>query len=227
MGAITRGLANNITTAGRIAASGVNDATVSAITSLAIGATDNTYHLVSSQTASSSASISFTSGLDSTYDVYVFRFINIHPETDGKNFEVDFSTDGGSNYNLNKQTVFFQAYHDEADVGGNEDVAYNSSGDLQNTTGGANLTRFTGNDNDQSLEGEMFLFNPSDTTFVKHFKGRCMASANVNMHQGEFLAGYVNTTSAINAVKFSFNSGDIDSGTIKLYGVRDVSISGI
>ena len=226
MGAITRGLANNITTAGRIAASGVNDATVSAITSLAIGAIDNTYHPVSSQTLSSDATITFT-GLDNTYDVYAFKFIDIHPETDGKNFLVDFSTDGGSTYNLNKQTVFFQAFHDEVDAGGNEDVAYNTSGDLQNTTGGANLTRFTGNDNDQSLAGEMFLFNPSDTTFVKHFKGRCMASANVDMHQGEFLAGYVNTTSAINAVKFSMSSGDLDSGIIKLYGIRDVNISGI
>ena len=225
MGAITRGLANNITTAGRIAASGVNDATVSGITSIAIGATDNTYHLISTNTASSSSQIQITSGLDSTYDAYVFRFIDIHPETDAVNFLVDFSIDGGSNYNLNKQTTFFQSQHKED--GSDASLGYNTSGDLQNTTGGANIDRFLGNDADQALSGELWLFRPDSTTFVKHFRSRTQVAERNDYSQDAHLQGYVNTTSAVNAVKFTMSSGDIDSGLIKLYGVRDVGISGI
>ena len=158
MGAITRGLANNITTAGRIAANGVNNATVSAITSLAIGATDNTYHLVSSQTASSSSSLSFTSGLDSTYDAYVFRFIDIHPATDNVSFQFQGSTDGGSNYNTTITSTAFLAAHNEADS--STELTYLVNQDQAQGTGYQFLAEGIGNDNDQANTGELWLYRP-------------------------------------------------------------------
>ena len=226
MGTITRTLANNITTAGRIAASGITNTSISAVTDLPSGAELNdSFQLISSQTASSSASISFTSGLDDTYDVYCFRYFDIHPETDAKNFLVDFSADGGSNYNLNKQTTLFQAQHAEAD--NDSSLSYNTSGDLQNTTGGVNLERFLGADADQAASGELYLYSPDSTTFAKYFKSITVIAERNDYAQIGFIGGYVNSTSAINAVKFEMSSGDIDSGTIKLFGIRNVGISGI
>lgn len=226
MGTITRALANNITTGGIVSASGVSNTSVSAITALPSGIELNdSFQFISSQTASSSASISFTSGLDNTYDVYCFRYFDIHPQTDAKNFLVDFSADGGSSYNLNKQTTLFQSFHAEAD--NDSGVSYNTSGDLQNTTGGVNLDRFLGADADQAASGELYLYSPDSTTFAKYFKSITVIAERNDYAQCGFIGGYVNSTSAINAVKFEMSSGNIDSGTIKLFGVRNVGISGI
>tara|TARA_A100001011_G_scaffold304298_1_gene318579 strand:- start:261 stop:848 length:588 start_codon:yes stop_codon:yes gene_type:complete len=173
--------------------------------------------LISSQTASSSANLTFTTGIDSTYKIYKFRFINIHPETDAKHFAINFR-DGGSNYDAAKMTTFFQAQHNEA--GNDASLGYNTSGDLDNGTGIQNLDRFLGNDADQSLSGELFLYEPSSTTFVKHFIARC-ANANRNDYAQEaFLAGYSNHTAAIDGVQFTMSSGNIDSGTINMYGIK-------
>jgi len=172
--------------------------------------------LLTTATASSSATLDFTSSIDSTYDSYLFKFIDIHPATDETQFKVNFR-DGSSAYDATKTTTNFNAYHNEAD--GTTILGYNGSWDLAQSTDAQPLTTNTGNDNDQSVSGELTLYNPSSTTFVKHF------IANVNTSSGDdytvnlYTAGYCNVTAAIDGVQFKMNSGNIDSGTIKMYGV--------
>ena len=217
MGAITRGLANNITTAGRIAASGVNDATVSGITSMPIGATDNTYHLVSSQTLSSSATITF-SGIDNTYDAYVFRFIDVHPETDGSIFRFQANVVGGSGFNETITSTVFESFHNEGDD--TTGLSYQANQDQAQGTAFQTLTNSCGADADQCISGELFLFDPSSTTFVKHFICRTQSANDANYSFDVFVAGYFNTTTAIDEVQFKMSSGNIDSGTIEMYGIN-------
>jgi hypothetical protein len=175
--------------------------------------------LISSQTASGSASISFTSGIDSTYPIYRFEFINIHPATDGAFFTFNLSSDSGSNYNVTKTTTLFQAYHNEADS--STALTYRADDDLAQSTSFQYLSADMDNDNDSCLVGILHLFNPSSTTFVKHFLANTNLVFNSAMSVEEFIAGYGNTTSAINGVRFQMSSGNIDSGTIKLYGIGD------
>ena len=199
-----------------------NNNSLSAITSLPSGVGGGSLNLISTQTASSSSTISFTSGLDSTYKEYIFKFINIHPATAETWFRFNLSIDGGSNYNVTKTSSAFVAYHDEADSTYGKALTYHVHTDLAQSTSNQSLGYFTGTDNDASLCGTMHLFDPSNTTFVKHFIAR---TTNLNQDSGssyafEFnYAGYGNTTSAIDAVIFQMDSGNIDSGTIKLYGV--------
>jgi hypothetical protein len=174
--------------------------------------------LISSQTASGSASISFTSGIDSTYPIYKFEFINIHPATDGVQFLVGFR-DGGTNYDAIKTTTVFFSEHDEADTAAN--LTYSTGSDLAQSTSYQRIAPDIGNDNDQSASGEMFLFQPSSTTFVKHFISRANQYHSANYSQEWYIAGYCNTTTAIDGVQFKMSSGNIDSGTIKLYGIGD------
>jgi hypothetical protein len=175
--------------------------------------------LISEQTASGSASISFTSGIDSTYPIYRFEFINIHPATDGAFFTFNLSSDSGSNYNVTKTTTLFQAYHNEADSA--TALTYRADDDLAQSTSFQYLSADMDNDNDSCLVGILHLFNPSSTTFVKHFLANTNLVFNSAMSVEEFIAGYGNTTSAINGVRFQMSSGNIDSGTIKLYGIGD------
>ena len=199
-----------------------NNNSMSAITSLPSGVGGGSLVLISTQTASSSSTISFTSGLDSTYKEYIFKFINIHPATAETWFRFNLSIDGGSNYNVTKTSSALVAYHDEADSTYGKALTYHVHTDLAQSTSNQSLGYFTGTDNDASLCGTMHLFDPSNTTFVKHFIAR---TTNLNQDSGssyafEFnYAGYGNTTSAIDAVIFQMDSGNIESGTIKLYGV--------
>ena len=199
-----------------------NNNSMSAITSLPSGVGGGSLVLISTQTASSSSTIDFTSGIDSTYKEYIFKFINIHPATAETWFRFNLSIDGGSNYNVTKTSSAFVAYHDEADSTYGKALTYHVHTDLAQSTSNQSLGYFTGTDNDASLCGTMHLFDPSNTTFVKHFIAR---TTNLNQDSGssyafEFnYAGYGNTTSAIDAVIFQMDSGNIDSGTIKLYGV--------
>ena len=196
-----------------------NNNSISAITttSLATGSLVP----ISEQTASGSASISFTTGIDSTYPIYKFEFINIHPANDDTNFLFNMSTDGGSNYNVTKTTTFFLSEH-FADNGSTQ-LAYQTVKDLAQSTDFQSLMHDLGNANDENLGGEMFLYNPSSTTFVKHFTARTQAQYfnASNASFDNYIAGYGNTTSSINAVQFKMNSGNIDAGTIKLYGIKD------
>ena len=180
--------------------------------------------LIKTLTASSDSTLSFVDGssdvvLDNTYPVYLFKFINMHPATDGAEFQVGFR-DGGTDYDAIKTTTGFLAIHTESDseTGLNNRSALD--GQAQNT-GFLNLNLNLGNDNDQSLSGSMFLFNPSSTTFVKHFMTDVQYSQNTDGSINYRCAGYCNTTTAIDGVQFKMSSGNIDAGTIKLYGVKD------
>ena len=174
--------------------------------------------LLSTQTASSSATISFTSGIDSTYKEYIFKFINIHPETNTTKLQINASADTGSNYNVTKTTTYFQAYHTESDSA--TALQYYANRDLAQSTSAQQL-KDIGNTNDDSASGTLHLFNPSSETFVKHFFSTftgATGESTQNLHNS-FVGGYFNTTSAIDAIQFSMSSGNIDAGTIKLYGV--------
>jgi hypothetical protein len=220
MGSITRGLSNNITTGGVILPAGITNASVADVTSFA-NASGGTLTLLSTQTASASATISFTTGLDSTYDEYIFKFINCHPSSNSNTFQFQGSTNGGSTYATTITSSFFRAYHLETDdaVYGLE---YIVDSDLAQGTGFQFINTLSdlGSDADQSLSGTLTLFNPSSTTYVKQF----ISTVNIS-HQGDytencFMSGYFNTTSAINAIQFKMASGNIDDGIIKLYGVK-------
>ena len=174
--------------------------------------------LISEQTASSSASVSFTTGIDSTYPIYKFEFINIHPASDEVNFSINFR-DGGSSYDATKTTTAFASDHYENDTGAN--LFYWGSKDLAQSTSAQPIASAIGNDNDQSCSGSLFLFNPSSTTFVKHFISDCQVIHASNLSLRQLSAGYCNVTVAIDGVQFSMSSGNIDAGTIKLYGIKD------
>ena len=173
--------------------------------------------LLSTQTASASASISFTTGIDSTYDIYEFEFINIHPSTDNVGFQFNMSTDGGSNYNVTKTTSAFQSEHSEANIG---DLQVENAFALQQSTDFQFLTVGTGNGADETLSGMITLFNPSSTTFVKNFITNTNEYNAGNGSNSFYTAGYGNTTSAVNAIRFQMSSGNIDVGTIKMYGIK-------
>ena len=172
--------------------------------------------LLQTQTASSSASISFTSNIDSTYPIYIFKFINVHPATNDTGFMVGFR-DGSTAYDASKTTSAFRSFHDEADSSAT--LAYYGSVDQANATGFQYLTGGTGNGNDECLSGILHLFNPSSTVFVKHFLATTQEYNAGDASQEYFITGYCNVTAAIDGVQFKFSSGNIDSGTFKLYGV--------
>ena len=178
--------------------------------------------LIKKLTASSSATLSFVDGtdgvvLDNTYKEYVFTFKDIHPQTDNQDIQFNGSVDGGSNYNVTKTSTTFQVQHDEADS--EALLQYNTDRDLAQSTSAQRFSLQIGNDNDQSVVGTLHLFNPSSTTFVKHYIATVQGANASNYTQQLFTAGYMNTTSAVNAIQFSFQSGNIDAGTISLYGI--------
>ena len=194
-----------------------NNNSISAITSAGQLA-QGKMTLLQTQTASSSSSIDFTSNIDSTYPIYVFKFINIHPATNDTGFMVGFR-DGSTAYDASKTTTAFRSFHDEANSSTN--LTYYGSVDQANATGFQYLTGGTGNGNDECLSGILHLFEPSSTTFVKHFIARTQEYNAGDASQEYYIAGYCNTTTAIDGVQFKFASGNIDAGTIKLYGIKD------
>ena len=176
--------------------------------------------LLSTATASSSASLSFDSTyINSDYLIYKFEFINIHPaNSGGRRLQFNLSIDNGSNYNVTKTTTSFYAWHYEN--GGTAALAYATGSDLaQSTAYQLLIAGNAGNDADQALAGSMTLFNPSSTVFVKHFISRINTHSATPYSMDNYIAGYGNTTSAVNAINFKFDEGNIDSGQIKLYGL--------
>ena len=174
-------------------------------------------------TASSSANLSFVDGassvvLDNTYNEYLFTFKDIHPATNDVHLSFNASIDSGSNYNVTKTTTNFRANHDEG--GSASDLSYRTGGDIAQGTGFQNIAAEVGNDNDQCAVGTLHLFNPSSTTFVKHFISRCNIYNASNYNRDDYVAGYFNTTSAVDAVQFKMSSGNIDAGDICLYGIN-------
>jgi hypothetical protein len=216
MGSITRSFANNITTSGVLLPASLNNNSIANVTSYNAAVATGNMVLLSSQTASNSASISFTTGIDSTYKEYQFWFIDIHPRTNATDFTFNMSTDSGSNYNVTKTSTFFRAYHFED--GTDSGLGYITSTDLAQSTAFQLLTEngFS-NDADVSLGGSLTIFNPASTTYVKHYISTTN-NIKVTYAINSYIAGYGNTTSAVNAVQFKMASGNMD-GTILMYGI--------
>ena len=182
---------------------------------------DGAMILIKTVTASSSATVSFIHGtsdvvFDSTYPIYLIKFINVHPQTDDQNLQFRFTTDG-TNFNVTTFSAPFGADHTEAGSGSMEYKAGNDPDDNGEQSIGAS----TGADNDQASSGELYIFSPSSTTYVKHYLSRSSQARHSDAAQDFFTGGYANTSSAITGLRFKFQSGNIDTGTFKLYDIKD------
>jgi hypothetical protein len=193
-----------------------NNNSISSVTALGSLSSGDLNLLATNTITSGVSSSSFTSNIDSTYDTYLFKFINLHFSANDNAFFVKFR-DGGSNFDATKTTSFIFAQHKEDGSGGA--VSYDTDRDLAQSTGGHFLHLTTLSDDDASNSGEMFLFNPSSTTFVKQFIARVQGMSGAPKTVDAFTAGYANVTAAIDGVEFSSSSGTIDSGVIKMYGL--------
>ena len=194
-----------------------NNNSLSAITSLPSGVGGGSMNLISTSTASSSSTLDITSGIDSTYKEYVFKFIDIHGSAQGSNyFQVNFR-DGSSAFDATKTTTLFRTYHFEDDSAAA--LAYEEEHDLAQSTGALKIAQGISTDNDHCTVGTLHLFDPSSTTFVKHFISDTQTAHENDASYRWLVAGYCNVTAAIDGVQFSMSSGNIDSGTIKLYGI--------
>jgi len=215
MGQATRNIANSFTTSGVITSSAVNNTSLGNITDLSLG---GSLILISESTASASSSISFTSGIDSTYDEYWFVLNNCHPSVNTGGLGINFSTDGGSNWNVTKTTTSFVAQHAENDTIAQLD--YQTGYDLAQSTADQEICQNVYTGNDESVSGIVKLYNPSSTTYVKHFISETNSVFASARSWHNLVAGYCNTTSAINGVIFRFDTGNIDAGTIQMFGVK-------
>ena len=189
----------------------------------AVEAAGGAWAEIKTLTASSSATLSFVNGadnvvLDSTYPIYVFEFISLHPATDDSQFQFNFSVDTGSNYNVTKTTNLVKAHHSEGDT---SDLAQDTGNDMQQSTSFANLCVSIDNDADSNISGKFWLFNPSSTTFAKHFLSDVQQVEHGSYAHRAFCGGYGNTTSAVDAIQFKMGSGNTDAGKIKLFGLKD------
>ena len=189
---------------------------MSAITALPSGVSAKSLILLATETASSSSTITFDSNIDSTYKEYIIKYIDIHPSAGDNHFTVNFR-DGGSSYDATKTSTMFRAYHRED--GTNQALSYVAGGDLAQATGVQQLGQSVDAANDSTISGELYLFDPSSTTFVKHFIARSQEVTYEATSQEFYVSGYCNVTAAIDGVQFAMSSGNIDAGTFKLYGV--------
>ena len=178
--------------------------------------------LITTNTVTGGAASAFTTGIDSTKKLYIFKFSLINPATDNVNFQFQFSTDGGSNYNATKTTTVFLVSHSDDDTTDTGTLAYQQAEDLGQSTADQNIGMQVGSGADESAGGVLYLFNPSKTTYVKHYHSTVQLkhphTASIEASWCQYTQGYLNTTSAINAVTFVTNSGTM-TGTIKMYGL--------
>ena len=204
-----------------------NNNSISAVTSASSIPSGALTH-IKTLTASSSATLSFVHGtdgvvLDNTYPIYKFEFINIHPSASRPEFSFNLSTNSGSSYGVTKTSTAFYSQHGENDSGGS--LAYDPSSDLAQSTSAQHIAWNLSNDNEASISGNMYLFNPSSTTYVKHYLTELQfqydSSGGDPASYIYYISGYANTTSAVNGIKYLYNSGNIDAGKIKLYGIKD------
>jgi hypothetical protein len=223
MGTITRTFANNITTSGVFKPTAFNNASFDNVTAVPSGAVEGgNMVLLSTQTASASASISFTTGIDSTYKEYMFICNNIHPSNDDTHFQFNFSTDGGSTYNVTKTSTAFAS--EQQEDGTNDGLFYSGFADLAQSTSYQMLAPGMDNTNNTSCaSGYLHLFQPSSDTFVKHYISAfhiAQHSADNQRYSSTYrTAGYGNTSSAVNAINFNISLGNIDAGTIQMFGI--------
>tara|TARA_Y100001963_G_scaffold155117_1_gene245436 strand:- start:614 stop:1219 length:606 start_codon:yes stop_codon:yes gene_type:complete len=194
-----------------------NNNSLSAITALPSAVSGGAMTLISTTTASSSATVDITSGIDSTYKEYIIRLYDVHPATDDTHFSMQFNAAGGSGFNETITSTHFKSTHGEDDS--SAEIGYDTGGDQAQGTSYQRLSQPVGNGNDECLSGIIHLYDPSSTTFVKHFMSRMVYYYPTNQAHETYVAGYVNTTTAIDEISFKFLSGNIDAGTFKLYGV--------
>tara|TARA_Y100001937_G_scaffold120278_1_gene177273 strand:+ start:949 stop:1575 length:627 start_codon:yes stop_codon:yes gene_type:complete len=201
-----------------------NNNSISDVTALA-GIPSGAMTLIKTITTSSDATVSFVNGssdvvLDGTYPIYLFKYIQLHPSTDSAQLQFNLSADTGSNYNVTKTSTQFKAYNKED---GSANALVSEMGDgLVQSTSAEKLSSVIDNDNDACYDGMLFLFNPSSTTFVKHYLATGASLGASVFHYNDFTGGYANTTSAVDAIQFSLDDGgDFDSGTFKMYGIKD------
>ena len=202
-----------------------NNNSLSAITATA-GMPAGAMTLIKEQTASSSATIDFLNGtsdvvFDGTYPIYIFKFIDIHPATDNVQFQFQVDTGTNTSYNQSITSTYFDGYHSDA-AGDDSGITYRTSYDQANGTAFQTIAFQVDNANDGKCDGTLQIFSPSSSTFVKHFISDSITKVFDGTYtSNNFCAGYVNTTTALTRVQFKFSSGNIDSGTIKLYGIKD------
>jgi hypothetical protein len=173
--------------------------------------------LISTHTASASATIDITSGIDSTYDSYEFHFVNMHPATNAAEFQFQVNASGQTGFNEVITSTLFVAYHNEA--GTDTALTYSTTHDQVLGTAYETLIQDTGADADQSTSGVLTLYAPSNTTFVKHFVARMSGAQQSDYAYDVNDAGYIDVTAAIDEISFKFSTGNIDAGTIKMFGV--------
>tara|TARA_R110000764_G_scaffold193622_1_gene278947 strand:- start:226 stop:762 length:537 start_codon:yes stop_codon:yes gene_type:complete len=172
---------------------------------------------IASVTASASATVSFTTGIDASFNEYQWHFVNMHPAADYAQFQFQVNADGLTGFNEVMTTTIFQAYHRENDA--DSGLGYDAAYDQGQGTAYQPIATNVGNGSDRASSGILTLYDPSSTTYVKHF------TANTNTHHGSavtqnyFTAGYINTTNAIDEISFKFHNGNTDAGTIHMYGV--------
>jgi hypothetical protein len=194
-----------------------NNNSISSVTALESISSGGLNLLTTNNITSGVSSSSFTSNINSTYDTYLFKFINSHPATDEAHLTFQGSTDGGSNYNLTITSAYFLAYHAENDSEAN--LTYSTTSDLAQSTSYQRLIHGIGNDSDQCGAGYLWLFSPSSTNFSKQFIGLGSSHNAGDYEYNNYIAGYFNTNSAINAMNFKMSSGNIDNCVIKMYGL--------
>ena len=195
-----------------------NNQSLTEITALPSVITPGSLVLLATETASGSATIDFTSNIDSTYPLYVFKFIDIHPATEAYYLAFQGNAAGGSGYNETITSTFVYTHHAEDDSG-TPVLTYDNDGDQGQGTGAQQISVSIGTDNDQNGAGELWLFNPSSTTFIKHWMAKVNTAYHADGATTTYTSGYFNTTSAIDEIQFKMTSGNIDAGTIKMYGV--------
>lgn len=173
--------------------------------------------LISTVTASSSSLLEFTSGINSTYDVYEFVFINMHPSSNSVNWTFQVNAGGGSGFNETMQTTYFEAYNEQG--GASSGLSYGYWADQANGTSYQILTDSQDNSSSSGISGVLTLFAPSSTTFLTHFSCVTNGKGYGPFSMNNFVSGYINTTYAVDEISFKYSSGNIDAGTIKMFGV--------
>ena len=194
-----------------------NIAKINGIVFSGAAAVSDAHTLIATQTASASATLSFTLGLDSLYDAYEFRFMNMHPATDEVWFQFQVNAAGATGFNETITSSVFRAYQNEDDS--SNGLGYAAWADQAQGTAYQPLLVQVGNQNDESCSGVLTLYAPSSTTYVKHFTARANESHYEEITIDYYSAGYINTTNAIDEISFQFSSGNIDAGEIKMYGI--------
>jgi len=203
-----------------------NDRSMASITSLPSGVSGSSLVLLETTTISSSTStVSFTSNIDSTYKEYIFKFIDIHPASEYGFFQFQADTGTNTNYNQNITSTSFTSTNNEGDT--EAIINYQTGSDQAQGTAFQHLSDQLEADNDSCLCGTLHIFDPSNTTFVKHFIARTQFHQADPSSREYYVAGYFNTTTALTRFQFKIlgtsggagNSNTIDAGTIKMYGV--------